>query len=171
MNSFLYVLPEKVKVLVAQSCLTLCNPTDCSSPGSSVHGILQARILERVAIPFSRGSSSPRDQTWVSSTAGRFYTIWPPGKSISIDVYTKNIFKRAWYSEINPSCILLPEPVHQFCIGAQFFLPAALLLNTSNSAIHHLNSDQEFFTFIGFVNHLTVTTLTASTAFGHSLTE
>ena len=41
----------KVKVLVAQSCLTLCNPVDCSPPGSSVHGILQARILERVAIP------------------------------------------------------------------------------------------------------------------------
>ena len=43
--------------LVSQSCLTLCNPMDCSLPGSSVHGILQARILEWVAIPFSRGSS------------------------------------------------------------------------------------------------------------------
>ena len=46
-----------VKVKVAQLCLTLCNPMDCSLLGSSVHGILQARILERVAIPFSRGSS------------------------------------------------------------------------------------------------------------------
>ena len=46
-----------VKVLSAQSCQTLCNPMDCSSPGSSVHGILQARILEWIAIPFSRGSS------------------------------------------------------------------------------------------------------------------
>ena len=45
-----------VKVLVTQSCLTLCDPMDCSLPGSSVHGILQARILEWVAIPFSRGS-------------------------------------------------------------------------------------------------------------------
>ena len=43
--------------LVAQPCLTLCNPMNCSPPGSSVHGILKARILERVAIPFSRGSS------------------------------------------------------------------------------------------------------------------
>ena len=51
---------------VAQSCLTLCNPVDCSPPGSSVHGILQARILECVAITYSRGSSWPRDQTWVS---------------------------------------------------------------------------------------------------------
>ena len=47
----------KVKVLVAQSCLTLCDPMDYSPPGSSVHGILQARVLEWVAIPFSEGSS------------------------------------------------------------------------------------------------------------------
>ena len=50
-----------VCVLVAQSCLTLCDPMDYSLPGSSVHGILQARILEWVAIPFSRVSSQPRD--------------------------------------------------------------------------------------------------------------
>ena len=50
-----------MKVLVAQSCPTLCNRMDCSPPGSSGHGILQARILECVAIPFSRGSSQPRD--------------------------------------------------------------------------------------------------------------
>ena len=67
----------KVKVFVAQWCLTLCYPTDCSSSGSSVHGILQARILEWVAIPFSKGSSWPRDRTWVSRFAGRFSTVWP----------------------------------------------------------------------------------------------
>ena len=49
-----------------QLCSTLCNPMNCSPPGSSVHGILQARILEWEAIPFSRGSSQPRDQTSVS---------------------------------------------------------------------------------------------------------
>ena len=48
-------------VLDAQSCLTLCDSMDCSLPGSSVHGILQARILEWVAMPFSRGSSQPKD--------------------------------------------------------------------------------------------------------------
>ena len=58
---------------VIQSCLTLCDPMDCRSPDSSVHGILQARILEWVAIPFSRGSSQPRDRTQVSCTAGRFF--------------------------------------------------------------------------------------------------
>ena len=52
---------EKMKVLVAQSCLILCDPMDCNVPGSSVHGMLQVRILEWVAIPFSRGSSQLRD--------------------------------------------------------------------------------------------------------------
>ena len=51
----------EVKVLVAQSCMTLCDPMDCSLPGSSVYGISQARILELVAIPFFIGSSLPRD--------------------------------------------------------------------------------------------------------------
>ena len=58
------------------SCPTLCDFIDCSPPGSSVHGILQARILEWGAIPFSRGSSRPRDRTQVSHIAGRFFTIW-----------------------------------------------------------------------------------------------
>ena len=62
--------------LVAKLCLTLCDPMVSSPPGSSVHGILQARILERVAIPFSRGSSQPRNQTQVSCIAGRFFTNW-----------------------------------------------------------------------------------------------
>ena len=71
----------KVKVLVAQLCLTLCYRMDCSPPGSSVHRILQTRILEWVAIPFSRGSSQLRDQTWVSCIADRFFfTSEPPGK-------------------------------------------------------------------------------------------
>ena len=50
-------MPQLFKVLATQSCPTLCDPMDCSPPGSSVHGILQARILKCVAIPFSRGSS------------------------------------------------------------------------------------------------------------------
>ena len=67
-----------------QSCLTLCNPMDHSPPGSSVHGISQARILEWVAISFSRESSQPRDQTaYLTSSAfvGGFFTpLVPPGK-------------------------------------------------------------------------------------------
>ena len=61
---------------VAQSCPTLCYPMDCSLPRSSVHGIFQARILEWVAISFSRGSYQPRDQTWVSRIEGRWFTVW-----------------------------------------------------------------------------------------------
>ena len=71
-----------VCVCVAQACPTLCDPTDCSPPGFSVHEILQARILEWIAIPFSRGTSQPRDQTLVSCIAGRFFTIWATGKSM-----------------------------------------------------------------------------------------
>ena len=58
-----------------KSCPVLCKPMDCSPPGSSVHGILQASILEWVAIHFSRGSSQPGDQTQVSFIASRFFTI------------------------------------------------------------------------------------------------
>ena len=61
------------KVLVTQSCPTLCNPMDCSLPGSSVHGIFWARILEWVAYAFSSGFFPFRDQTWVSCIAGRFF--------------------------------------------------------------------------------------------------
>ena len=69
------IIPTEVKVKVAQSYPTLFDPMDCSLPGSSVHEIFQARILEWVAISFSRGSFQPRDQTR-ASTAGRFLTDW-----------------------------------------------------------------------------------------------
>ena len=61
---------------VAQSCPTLCDPVDCTLPGSSIHGILQAVIPEWVAISFSRGSSRPRNQTWVSRIGGRRFNLW-----------------------------------------------------------------------------------------------
>ena len=61
----------KVKVKVAQSCPALCDPMDYTA-----HRILQARILERVAFPFSKGSSQPRDRTGISCIAGRFFTTW-----------------------------------------------------------------------------------------------
>ena len=79
-----------VHVLVVHPCLTLCDLMDYSSPGSSVHGIFWARILEWVAIPFSRGSSWPRDQTQVSCTAGGFFTIWATRKvPLTSIIYTK----------------------------------------------------------------------------------
>ena len=60
---------------VAQSCLTLCDPMDCSRPGSSIHGIFQARVLEWGAIFFSSGSSQLRDRTQVSRISGRRVTV------------------------------------------------------------------------------------------------
>ena len=61
---------------VTHSYPTLCDPMDCSLPGSSIHGIFQARVLEWVAIAFSRGSSGPTDRTWVSCIVGRCFTVW-----------------------------------------------------------------------------------------------
>ena len=90
--SSLFFLPCCVCVLVAQSCLTLCDPTGCSPPGFSVHGILQARILKWIAIPFSRGTSQPRNRNLVSCMAGRFFTVWATGKSsLSCSCYLKAI--------------------------------------------------------------------------------
>ena len=69
------VYVEKIKVLVTQLCLTLCNAVDCSPPSSSVRGIFQARILEWVAISFSKGIFSTQDQTRVFCIADRFFTV------------------------------------------------------------------------------------------------
>ena len=73
---FLYAKEYSCEVKVAQLYPTLCNPMNYSQPVLSVHEILQARILEWVAILFSRGSSQPSDRTWVSCIAGWFFTIW-----------------------------------------------------------------------------------------------
>ena len=75
MIKHLPTMREKSESEVSQSCPTLCDPMDCSLSGSSVLGILQARILEWVAISFSRESSQPRDQAQVSRLAGGRFTI------------------------------------------------------------------------------------------------
>ena len=69
----LQALPEPE---VAQSCLTLCDPVDCSLPDSSPHEIFQAMVLEWIAISFCKGSSQPRDWTWVSRIVDRRFTVW-----------------------------------------------------------------------------------------------
>ena len=74
-----------MSVIVIQSCPTLCDdPVDCSPPDSCVHGISQARILEWVVIPFSRGFSLPGDRTRVSCITGRFFTSWATWKPIQL---------------------------------------------------------------------------------------
>ena len=75
---FFFFLLCVLCVWVAQSYLTLWPPMDCGPPGSSVLGVLQARILEWVAMSSSTRSSQPRDWTWVSCIGGRFFTVWVP---------------------------------------------------------------------------------------------
>ena len=77
LNSSLWYISTLLLVLVTQSCLTL-HPMDCSPSDSSVHGILQARKLEWVAMPFFRGSSRSRDWPQVSCIAGRFFFFFLP---------------------------------------------------------------------------------------------
>ena len=87
----------KVKVLVAQLCPTLCDPMDCSPSDYSDHGIFQARILEWVAISFSRGSSRPRDQTQVSCIVGRLFTVWATREAHMINGSpSKETFCKLW---------------------------------------------------------------------------
>ena len=83
-----------VCVLVTQLCPTLIDPMDHRPPGSSVHGILQARIQEWVAIPFCRGSSPSRDRTWIVSIAGRFFTNWATREAHNWSYYIQK--KYAW---------------------------------------------------------------------------
>ena len=78
-------------MLGTQSCLTLCNPTNCSLPASSVCGILQAGLLEWIAFPCSRGSSWPRDQTRVSFIAGGLFTIWANREANTYDVFNLKV--------------------------------------------------------------------------------
>ena len=89
-----YSLHMKVKVIDAQLSPTLCDCIDCSLPGSSVHGVFQSRILERVASSFSRPSSRPRDRTQVSHIAGRCFTIWTTREAhpSCMSIYFKSVY-------------------------------------------------------------------------------
>ena len=99
--SWLHVMLELVMcMLVAQLCLTLCDPMDCSSAGSSVPGILQAGILEWVTIPFSRGSSWLRDGSWVSCIAGRFLTVWATRETACICI---RIYQTKYLEKCTPN--------------------------------------------------------------------
>ena len=79
---FCFIHRPEVSILKSLSRVWLCHTTDCSPPGSSVHGISHARILEWVAVSFSRGSSWPRDWIWVSCIAGRFFPVWGTRESL-----------------------------------------------------------------------------------------
>ena len=105
-------------VLVAQSCPTLCNPMDYSPPGSFVLEILQGRILERIAIFFSRGSFWPRDGIPVSCIAGRFFTVWATGKPNWLNAV--DFFSSMWSTQHGDRsssylCVLVTQSYPTLC--------------------------------------------------------
>ena len=120
---------------VAQLCPTLCDPVDCSLPGSSVHWIFQAIVLEWIAISFSRGSYQHRDRTQVSCIAGRFFTVWATREALS-----KFQFSSVQLSSVVSDCLGLhesqdawppcPSPTHRVhtnsCASSQWCHPAIL---------------------------------------------
>ena len=91
---------------VTQSCTTLCDPMDCSLLGSSVYGIFQARILEWVAISFSRRSSRPRDWTQVSHIVGRYFTSWAT-REVLIGVVPNRLALGSWMIKAEKYCFLV----------------------------------------------------------------
>ena len=109
-DNFLLCLHRREDMLVALSCPTLCNSMDCSTPGSSVREIFQARVLEWVAISFFRGSSQPRDQTWVSYIAGRFFTIWALQKVPCVCLLLLLLLLLSHFSHVGPCATHRRQP-------------------------------------------------------------
>ena len=107
-----------LSVSVAQSCPTLYNPMDCNPQGFPLHGIPQARILEWVVSPFSRGSSQSRDQTQVSCIAGRLYHLSYQGDPLSQELMSIKHQSQLWFSQLQPTpsfsslslCTFSPHP-------------------------------------------------------------
>ena len=116
---------------VVQSYLTLCDPMDCSLSGSSIHGIFQAKVLEWVAISFSRGSSQLRYQTWVSHIVGRRFTVWvtrevlPLKKVLNTPKLAPSLNKKDTVRPCDNCCSFLIVPL------LFFFLPFSLNFQSS----------------------------------------
>ena len=107
---------------VAQSCLTLCDPMDCSLPGSSIHGIFQARVLEWVAISFSRGSSWPRDRIPVSRVISRCFTVWATREVLVQGRKRKNYCSIAMSSNLLSDLLLYRRGLISWQTEVIFFL-------------------------------------------------
>ena len=127
---------KKVKVLDTQSCPTLWNPIYCSLLDSSVHRILQARLLEWVAIPFSSGSFWPRDQTLVSCIAGGFFTIRAGGKP---QVEHKHLGK--WTGERATTLLFLSHLPSQKKTGNPVWIFFWEILQDSSQICSHLKAE------------------------------
>ena len=127
-------------LLVTQTSPTLCHPIDCIPPGSYVHGIIQIRKLEWVAIPFSRETSQPRDQTQVSYTAGRFFTIWATRKVLSYS-YVNGVSKeiRHLFHKVKYMIELRPKPVNSDFKAIALSI-SQYCLQTSWPVVHQQNN-------------------------------
>ena len=123
-------------------CLTLSYPMDCSPPGSSIHRIFQARVLEWVAISFSRGSSPPRDRTWVSLIASRcFYHLSQEGSSSTHGqkyflkafalfknfIYLLPLFRQAGQRLLNIKEFFIHHYNHYICKNTSFSITLTLI--------------------------------------------
>ena len=123
---------------VAQSCLTLCNPMDCSLPGAFIHGIFQAKILEWVATSFSRRSSWPKDWTQVSRIVGTCFTVWATISSCCTETFKMHNAPLCFFfdlkfvltdiSLINPALLWLLFPCNNFFHPFTFSLFVSLKL-------------------------------------------
>ena len=116
---FLISLTEVKWSEVAQLCPTLCGPVGCSLPGSSVRGILQARMLELVTISFSRGTSWPRDRTLVSCIGGRRFNLWATREA------------QVWL-KVYQFCVYFPRVISYidlfYFFGLYIFLPTLIFV-------------------------------------------
>ena len=121
---------------VAQLCLTLCNSMDCSLSGSSVHWIFQERVLEWGAISFSRGSSQPRDRTWVSCIAGRHFTVWATREASACVCMWELDYKENWAPKNWCFCTVVLEKTLESPLDCKEIQPI------------HPNGDQ-YWVFIG----------------------
>ena len=131
---------------VAQLCLTLCNPVDCSLPGSSVHGIFQAKVLEWVAISFSRGSSLPRGRTQVSHIVGRCFTVWATREVLVCRAH--NLLSRA---VLEGSFMLPVLPFNDFFfseICKTIFFKFAFRVILWLCHIHNVSTDRSYLCFM-----------------------
>ena len=125
-----YFCKMKVKMSVTQSCPTLCGPMNCSPSGSSVHGISQAKILEWVAVPSSRGSSQCRDQTSDSHISDTFFTAWATVATLYQNtsflrlLNLNSVILRAWRTNLITSELRYTENILGFPGGTSDKEPA-----------------------------------------------